>query len=360
MARIEVLRGPQGTLYGASSLGGVIKYVANQPSRKGSRHAYRGPSKTSRGGHGLCGTGVVNIPIGDTFAVRASGFYRSNDGYIDSIGNNPIPACSTRRSTSSTAPASKATSTTRVIGGRLSALFAPSEMLAGPHRAYQNINSDNDIGFEVRSRYARTARRQACRLALPLRATDIEYQLYSATLDWDFGGVSLAVRDQLQRVPAGIPARPCALDPGCGFRTCAALDPRLHTPAPTDALLSGDPEHGHRQVHPGVAPGLAGERQVRVALGRLLHRRGFASIQQEILPSRPARTPWWPTFPSSPTSRSSPPTRRLRCSRMRPGTSATGSISRSALAGATTTRKPPRSSRHGFRFSIGLKRHAVT
>ncbi len=36
-------------------------------------------------------TGVLNIPMGDSFAVRASGFYRSDGGYIDSIGNNPIP-----------------------------------------------------------------------------------------------------------------------------------------------------------------------------------------------------------------------------------------------------------------------------
>ena len=34
----------------------------------------------------------MNIPMGDSFAVRASGFYRSTGGYIDSIGTNPIPA----------------------------------------------------------------------------------------------------------------------------------------------------------------------------------------------------------------------------------------------------------------------------
>ena len=48
MARIEVLRGPQGTLYGASSLGGVIKYVANAPSTEGFEADSRARSRTSR------------------------------------------------------------------------------------------------------------------------------------------------------------------------------------------------------------------------------------------------------------------------------------------------------------------------
>ena len=92
MARIEVLRGPQGTLYGASSLGGVIKYVANEPSTDGFEGARAGSAEdVEGGGTGYSVTGVVNIPVGETFAIRASGFYRSDDGFIDSIGNNPIP-----------------------------------------------------------------------------------------------------------------------------------------------------------------------------------------------------------------------------------------------------------------------------
>ena len=42
LARLEVLRGPQGTLYGASSLGGVIKYVTNDPSTDGFEARFQG------------------------------------------------------------------------------------------------------------------------------------------------------------------------------------------------------------------------------------------------------------------------------------------------------------------------------
>ena len=93
MARIEVLRGPQGTLYGASSLGGVIKYVANEPTTDGFEARLQASAEDVEDGDmGSAVTGVVNIPVGDTVAFRASGFYRSDEGFIDSIGNNPVPS----------------------------------------------------------------------------------------------------------------------------------------------------------------------------------------------------------------------------------------------------------------------------
>jgi outer membrane receptor protein involved in Fe transport len=194
MARIEVLRGPQGTLYGASSLAGVIKYVTNEPSTDGFEgRAQASMEDVEGGGTGYAATGVVNIPLGETFAIRASGFYRSDEGFIDSIGNNPILFFAD--------PSVTIVDGTRVeddlnsldtTGGRLSAQFEPNENFSLNLAAFfQNIDSDGADMFEadpdtlaplyggfVVSRYHP-------------EYTDIDYRIYSATIDWDLGPVTL-------------------------------------------------------------------------------------------------------------------------------------------------------------------------
>lgn len=87
LASIEVLRGPQGTLYGASSMGGLIKYVTVDPSTE----ALTGRVEADMNGvvHGAeTGYGVrgsVNVPLSDDLAIRASGFTRQDPGYIDNV-----------------------------------------------------------------------------------------------------------------------------------------------------------------------------------------------------------------------------------------------------------------------------------
>lgn len=85
IARIEVLRGPQGTLYGASSIGGLVKYVTVDPSTdRISGRLQGGISAVKYGGKlGHSFRGSVNIPVGDTLAVRASGFTVNEPGYVD-------------------------------------------------------------------------------------------------------------------------------------------------------------------------------------------------------------------------------------------------------------------------------------
>lgn len=83
--RVEVLRGPQGTLYGASSLGGLLKYVTRTPDPNALfGRAELTASKIESGGAGFGGRASVNIPIAtDVMAASVSAFYREDPGYID-------------------------------------------------------------------------------------------------------------------------------------------------------------------------------------------------------------------------------------------------------------------------------------
>ena len=86
IARIEVLRGPQGTLYGASSEAGTIRIITNKPDPSGFEGGADAELNTVR--HGGIGGGVqgfVNAPLGDGAALRLVGWYRHDAGYIDNV-----------------------------------------------------------------------------------------------------------------------------------------------------------------------------------------------------------------------------------------------------------------------------------
>jgi iron complex outermembrane recepter protein len=85
LARIEVLRGPQGTLYGASSIGGLLKFVTVDPSTSGFSGRVQADvgNVHNSGGVGYGVRASVNIPISETAALRASGFTRRDTAYID-------------------------------------------------------------------------------------------------------------------------------------------------------------------------------------------------------------------------------------------------------------------------------------
>jgi len=92
LQQIEVLKGPQGTLYGASAMGGLLKYVTVQPdpARFFGRVSIDG-SKSGNEGYGV--RGAVNLPLlTDRLALYVSGFKRQDPGYIDDpvTGKNNI------------------------------------------------------------------------------------------------------------------------------------------------------------------------------------------------------------------------------------------------------------------------------
>jgi len=86
IARIESLAGPQGTLYGASSQAGTIRIITNKPELGvTSGRIDADINKVSHGGWGGSLEGMINLPISDRIAFRASAFYQRDAGYIDNI-----------------------------------------------------------------------------------------------------------------------------------------------------------------------------------------------------------------------------------------------------------------------------------
>ncbi|WP_417317726.1 TonB-dependent receptor [Emcibacter sp.] len=87
LERVEVLRGPQGTLYGAGSMSGTIRLVSKKPNlNEVEGKAEVGLSTINKGGENYSLKGLVNVPIiEDKIALRTSGYFLSNGGYIDNV-----------------------------------------------------------------------------------------------------------------------------------------------------------------------------------------------------------------------------------------------------------------------------------
>lgn len=114
LQRVEILRGPQGTLYGASSLGGLVKYVTVSPdAQRFSGRLEAGANNIAGGGQGYSLRGAVNVPIvQDKLALRVSGFTRRDPAYLDNIN-----------ATAGGGDVNKNT----VKGGRAALLFKPTD-----------------------------------------------------------------------------------------------------------------------------------------------------------------------------------------------------------------------------------------
>ena len=134
MNRIEILRGPQGTLYGASTMGGLLKYVTNAPDTTSfSGTARANVSSTHDGGVGYDASSAVNVPlIDDKAALRMSGFYTRSNGYIDNLIADDEDV-----------------DQTKVYGGRVDFLFAPTERLSVRLVAFaQDVERDGSIAAD--------------------------------------------------------------------------------------------------------------------------------------------------------------------------------------------------------------------
>jgi iron complex outermembrane receptor protein len=86
LSRVEVLRGPQGTVFGAGSLSGTVRYITNQPELGRSQQIGEfSLTNASGGGFGGAGKVTVNAPVGDTAALRVTAYYTGYAGYMDAV-----------------------------------------------------------------------------------------------------------------------------------------------------------------------------------------------------------------------------------------------------------------------------------
>ena len=182
--RIEVLRGPQGTLYGASSLSGVLRFVTNAPSTTGIEARGRVGLESVKGGDlGYSGNAMVNVPLGDTIAFRASGTYRKNAGFIDSPGTDSTDLFG------ATLTSDKAHNINDSVsyGGRASLLFKPSAPLAIRLSAIlQDIKADAPSLIEADPVTLKPLHGLSQSQFTP-NFTNIKYRLYNGLLTYDLG-----------------------------------------------------------------------------------------------------------------------------------------------------------------------------
>src|ERR1700722_1370908 len=163
--RTEVLRGPQGTLYGAGSMGGTIKLVTNQPKLhelEGS--AYIDASQTTGGSTNGRGSLMLNVPLGDIAALRLVTTDKYISGWIDrkviAAGQFPFPTnfgnCGVyycNRGDVQDAPVAqdhKNSNLERFISSRASLLVQPSDALSiTGNFMYQRIDADGYANYQA-------------------------------------------------------------------------------------------------------------------------------------------------------------------------------------------------------------------
>jgi outer membrane receptor protein involved in Fe transport len=204
LSRVEVLRGPQGTLYGSGSMGGTIKLITNQPDP----NAYSGSvtvdgSGTESGGPNYGVSGMVNLPlVADKAALRLVGTDNFTSGWIDrkALGDNfpletnPAPPTfygATRGNVASAPVQSedKDANWERLEGGRATLLVKPVDDLSiTPMVLYQRITMGAPSTIDTPPGIGQEAHYEAYDIAEPFADT---FKLFGNVAKYDVADISI-------------------------------------------------------------------------------------------------------------------------------------------------------------------------
>lgn len=187
LSRVEVLRGPQGTLFGSGSLSGTVRYISNQPElgQRFSTGEFTASTMTD-GEFGGSIKAAVNVPLGDTSAARVAAYYTQYGGFVDAVQ----PGLSVKEDVNGGDR----------TGARVAFKFQPNDRLTvTPRIVYQEVNMDgwnradafNILGNQfttTRPAVKLDEREQFTQFDEPF--TD-EFLLADLNIQYDFGNVVL-------------------------------------------------------------------------------------------------------------------------------------------------------------------------
>ena len=173
IGEVGVLRGPQGTLWGSQSIGGLIYFNSNRPDPSGGLYGnFQGDAYSTSGDGGLSQrySGVVNIPVvEDKFAVRAAGQFVDETGYIDNIRTG-----------------ASAINDVKESAWRLSALFQPTDTVS-----VAAVYHGNDLETDAPTHFQIDLGGLQVDQPSDFGTTKQEYDLFNLIVDVDFGWAAL-------------------------------------------------------------------------------------------------------------------------------------------------------------------------
>jgi iron complex outermembrane receptor protein len=186
VSRIEILRGPQGTLYGASTMGGLLKYVSMVPDVSAfGATARAGLVSTSGGGVGYDAAAAINAPLADdTAALRVSGFYTRDSGFVDNLASGRDDV-----------------NESNVYGGRADLLLKPTERLSLRVAAFaQDIDRDGTASADFGLASGEPIDGELDQRRLRAEPFEQDFRLVSGTLTYDFASAALTSISSYQTV----------------------------------------------------------------------------------------------------------------------------------------------------------------
>ena len=177
--RIEVLKGPQGTLYGAGALGGVLRFITIPPDTENySGRVQVGGTSVDGGGNGFNVHGMVNLPlVKDKLAIRANVYDETDPGFVDDAGRGKTDV-----------------NESKVKGGRVSLLWTPTDKTSVRVTALaQNLAAAGSATVALdpdtlQPVYGDLQQRNA---TLGGDVFEGRYRLYNVTFNTDFGWAKL-------------------------------------------------------------------------------------------------------------------------------------------------------------------------